>query len=558
MKKVITLAFVGMAVAGVGHIFVAPTHMQHMTVHGAFLLVVGVAQIGWALAWLRWRTRPMLLSGLALSGGVLLLWTMLYVVPAPFAGHLALHARTMDWWVVATKVAEAIGCGALLWLLAQRGQMERGVIRWRRAYLPAGVTVTVVGGGLWLVAVGIEPLWPDVGLWSGWPTPQMLTNSLAAPVPPTAADDQTTTAAVDQTTTPAYAWNLPAGFPLPRTPAGNPMTDAKVELGRYLFYDTRLSGNGAQSCESCHYQALAFSDGKVTPQGSTGETLERNSPALVNVAYNSTLTWANPVLTELERQVVIPLFSEFPVEMGVTGHEEEVLARLQADRRYQELFAAAYPTETAPINYHNVVQALASFVRSLISGNSAYDRYLAGDKAALAPATQRGMDLFFSERFECHHCHIAFNFSAATVHANSTFSASAFQNNGLYNLDGQGAYPRGNRGLYEITGVANDMGRFRPPTLRNVELTAPYMHDGSLATLEDVIRHYAAGGREITEGPNQGDGRRNPLKSPLVSGFTITDQEVADLASFLRSLTDTDFTTNPHAANPFIPTASGK
>ena len=550
MKKVITLVFVCMAVAGVGHIFVAPTHMQHMTVHGTFLLVVGVAQFGWAVAWLRWRARPVLLSGLALSGGVLLLWIILYVVASPFPGHLAWHARTVDWLVVTTKVAEAIGCGALLWLLAQLGQVESRVIPWRGAYLPAGLTVTVVGCGLWLAAVGVEPLWPAVSLTAGWPTPQMIANVLAAPAAPTEEDELSAA--------PTYAWNLPAGFPLPRTPAGNPMTAAKVELGRYLFYDTRLSGNGAQSCESCHYQALAFSDGKVTPQGSAGETLERNSPALVNVAYNSTLTWANPVLTELERQVIIPLFSEFPVEMGVTGHEEEVLARLQADQRYQELFAAAFPAEAAPINYHNVVQALASFVRSLISGNSAYDRYLAGDKSALAPAARRGMDLFFSERFECHHCHVAFNFSAATVHANSTFSASVFQNNGLYNLDGQGAYPRGNRGLYEITGVANDMGRFRPPTLRNVELTAPYMHDGSLATLEDVIRHYAAGGREITEGPNQGDGRRNPLKSPLVSGFTITDQEVADLESFLRSLTDTDFTTNPHAANPFVPTASGK
>jgi cytochrome c peroxidase len=550
MKKAIISAFACLAIAGTGHLFAAPTHMQHTTAHGLFLLFIGVAQVGWALAWLRWRTCLMALSGLALSGGVLLLWILLYTVPSPFVGHLALHARTVDWLVVTTKVAEAIGCGALLWLLPRLGQNEHAATPWRSVYAPAGLTVAAVGCGLWLVAIGIEPLWPDVGLWSGWPTPRMLTNSLATPVPSMEADDQTTT--------PTYAWDLPAGFPLPRTPEGNPMTDEKVELGRYLFYDTRLSGNGAQSCESCHFQALAFSDGKVTPQGSTGETLERNSPALVNVAYNSTLTWANPVLTELERQVLIPLFAEFPVEMGVTGHEEEVLARLQADQRYQEMFAAAFPADAAPINYHNVVQALASFVRSLISGNSAHDRYLAGDKAALSPAARRGMELFFSERFECHHCHVAFNFSAATVHANSTFSANTFQNNGLYNLDGQGAYPRGNRGLYEITGVANDMGRFRPPTLRNVELTAPYMHDGSLATLEDVIRHYAAGGREITEGPNQGDGRRNPFKSPLVPGFTITDEEVADLASFLRSLTDTDFTTNPQTANPFIRTVSGK
>lgn len=146
-----------------------------------------------------------------------------------------------------------------------------------------------------------------------------------------------------------------------------------------------------------------------------------------------------------------------------------------------------------------MVQALASFVRSLISGNSAYDRYLAGDKAALSPATRprHGPLLLRTLRVPpLSHCLQLFK---RPIAANSTFSASAFQNNGLYNLDGQGAYPRGNRGLYEITGVANDMGRFRPPTLRNVELTAPYMHDGSLATLEDVIRHYAAGGQEITK-----------------------------------------------------------
>jgi cytochrome c peroxidase len=161
------------------------------------------------------------------------------------------------------------------------------------------------------------------------------------------------------------------------------------------------------------------------------------------------------------------------------------------------------------------------------------------------------MELFFSERFECHHCHTGFNFTASTVHANSTFATSNFQNNGLYNLDERGAYPTGNRGVYEITGDPNDMGRFRPPSLRNVALTAPYMHDGSIPTLAAVVLHYAAGGRDISAGPYRGDGRRNPLKSTLVTGFTITDQEVTDLVSFLTSLTDTDFITNPAHADPF-------
>ena len=346
---------------------------------------------------------------------------------------------------------------------------------------------------------------------------------------------------------------LPPGFPPLRVADDNPPTPAGIELGRHLFYDVRLSGNGTQSCSSCHIQALAFSDGKALPTGSTGEAILRNSPALVNVGYNATLTWANPALTTIEQQALIPLFAEFPVELGATGHEDEILARLAADADYRARFAAAFPNQSDPVTWHNTVLALASFVRSLVSGNSAYDRYIAGDAGALSAAAQRGMQSFFGERFECHHCHGGFNFSASTVHANSTFGASNFQNNGLYNVDGAGGYPMGNRGLYEITGVASDMGRFRPPSLRNVELTAPYMHDGSIATLEAVLQHYAQGGTVTASGPNAGDGSANPYKSPLVPGFEITDQEAADLVVFLKSLTDEDFITNPAFSNPFAP-----
>lgn len=262
------------------------------------------------------------------------------------------------------------------------------------------------------------------------------------------------------------------------------------------------------------------------------------------------------MLTDVEQQVLIPLFGEFPVEMGITGHEEVVLARFQGDAAYQARFAAAFPDQAEPISYHTIVQALASFVRSLISGDAPYDRYLAGDEAALSAEAKTGMELFFSERFECHHCHVGFNFSVSTVHEKSTFSAAVFQNNGLYNLDGQGAYPRGNRGLYEITAKPADMGRFRPPTLRNVALTAPYMHDGSIATLADVVQHYAAGGRLTTAGELAGDGRRNPLKSGLVPGFTLSDPEAAALVAFRESLTDETFITNPRFSNPFLAATS--
>ncbi|RMG70410.1 MAG: di-heme enzyme [Chloroflexi bacterium] len=349
-----------------------------------------------------------------------------------------------------------------------------------------------------------------------------------------------------------YAWDLPPGFPVPYVPPDNPMTQAKVELGRYLFYDPRLSGNNTMSCSSCHIQSLAFTDGRIVPIGSTGEAHIRNSQSLTNVAYNATFTWGNPVLTQIEQQVVIPMFGEFPVEMGITGNEDVVLNRLMQDPLYQQLFAAAFPDEANPVTYHNIVQALSSFVRTMISGNSPYDRFVyQGDTTALSESALRGMNLFLSEKFECHHCHGGFNFTLSTRHANTTFPEQPFFNTGLYNIDGAGAYPRGNRGVFEITGNPDDMGHFRPPTLRNIALTAPYMHDGSIATLEEVILFYAAGGRNITNGDYIGDGRANPYKSGFVPGFQITDQEMQDLINFLISLTDEQFITDPKLSNPF-------
>jgi cytochrome c peroxidase len=354
----------------------------------------------------------------------------------------------------------------------------------------------------------------------------------------------------------AYEWHLPDGFPLPPVPADNPMTVEKVELGRYLFYDPRLSGNGTTSCSSCHLQELAFTDGLVLPIGATGEIHPRNAITLTNSAYSATLTWANPNLLVLERQIPIPMFGEFPVELGITGHEDEVLDRFRQDPLYQTLFAAAYPEQTDMYTFANITRALSSFTRTLISGNSIYDRYTRGDTTALSESAQRGMTLFFSEGLECHHCHTGFNFTLSTVTANSTFQDRPFFNTGLYNLDGDGAYPPNNTGVFEITGKPEDMGRFRPPTLRNIALTAPYMHDGSIATLPEVIQFYVDGGRIITDGEFAGDGTTNPYKSGLVPGFTLTDQETADLIAFLESLTDEEFVTNPTFSDPFTGTNS--
>jgi cytochrome c peroxidase len=187
----------------------------------------------------------------------------------------------------------------------------------------------------------------------------------------------------------------------------------------------------------------------------------------------------------------------------------------------------------------------------LLSGNSPYDRYMRGETDALSASARRGLTVFQSERLECFHCHGGFNFADSVDHAKLPEPERAFHNTGLYNLDGRGAYPASDRGLYERTHAPADMGRFKAPTLRNVAVTAPYMHDGSIATLGEAIDHYAAGGRTIASGANAGDGSLSPLKDQFVTGFVLTDQEHADLIAFLEALTDETFLTDPRFADPF-------
>lgn len=348
-----------------------------------------------------------------------------------------------------------------------------------------------------------------------------------------------------------FSWVLPAFFPAPKVPADNPMSTEKVELGRHLFYDVRLSGNATQSCASCHQQDKAFTDARSVSIGSTGEPTDRNSQSLANVVYSPTLTWANPALVSLEKQMEVPLFGEHPVEMGINdSNKAAVLARFSSNSDYQAKFKAAYPSDATPVSWINIIRAIASFQRSILSGNSRYDQYLAG-KANFNDAELRGMNLFNGEKAECFHCHGSFNFNNQIIHAASTQVETPFHNTGLYNIDGKGAYPEPNRGVFELSGLLRDMGQFRAPSLRNVAVTAPYMHDGSMATLEEVVSTYAAGGRNITSGPNAGDGRINPYKDPLISNISLTQQEVADLVAFLKTLTDDTLLTNPKLANPF-------
>ena len=348
-----------------------------------------------------------------------------------------------------------------------------------------------------------------------------------------------------------WRWELPAHFPVPKVPESNPMSEAKVDLGRHLFYDRRLSGNGTQSCASCHHQDKAFTDGLGTAIGSTGMAHPRGAQGLANVAYHATLTWANPSLVTLEKQMEVPLFGDDPVEMGVNDHNRtEVLARLHAEPVYAAKFAAAFPEAAQPMGWGQVIQAIASFQRTLLSGHSRYDQYLQG-KAQLTVPETRGMALFFGEKAECFHCHGSFNFNDQIVHAASRVVETPFHNTGLYNLGGTGAFPEHNRGVFELTALVKDMGAFRAPSLRNVEVTAPYMHDGSVATLEAVLDFYADGGRRIASGPYAGDGRLNPHKSEQISLIDLNAQDKSDLVAFLKTLTDHDFLQNPRHSDPW-------
>lgn len=359
----------------------------------------------------------------------------------------------------------------------------------------------------------------------------------------------------------SWEWNLPEDVPRPRVPDDNPMSFAKVELGRFLFYDTRMSGNLTQSCASCHKQELAFTDGLARAVGSTDEVHPRSAMSVVNSGYAATLNWANDAIVRLERQALGPMFEVDPVvELGLNEiTEEEFLQRFRDDERYRDLFAEAFPDEVDPISVDSITKALAAFQRQLTSFNAKVDRWQRGDTTALNESEQRGAALFFGgtnaagvpDALECFHCHGGFLFSQSLDEEMNVFDQSTFLNNGLYNLDELGSYPPGNEGLFDMTADPRDKGAFKPPSLRNIEVTAPYMHDGSIETLEEVLDHYARGGRLIEEGPLAGDGFNNPNKSSFLNGFELTEQEREDVLAFLRALTDDDLLTNPAFSDPF-------
>jgi len=304
----------------------------------------------------------------------------------------------------------------------------------------------------------------------------------------------------------------PAGFPAFVAPADNEPTPERFELGRRLFYDRRLSRTGDISCSSCHVQKYAFSDPNALSMGVDGQVGTRNASALVNLAWGRSFFWHGGAVS-LEVQAVGPIKN--PIEMDTSL--ATVANRLVADGAVASAFQEAY---AAPPSESTIPMALATFVRGLVSANSPYDRWRAGDDDALSPAAKRGQAIFDGERGECFHCHAGYNFTNNT-----------FKNDGTVADDPD-------PGRQEITLSAADFGLFKIPTLRNVAVSGPYMHDGSLATLDDVIASYVAGGRG------------HPNTDPTIRPLDLDAEDEADLRAFLQALTDDDFLTDPRFAAP--------
>ncbi len=261
--------------------------------------------------------------------------------------------------------------------------------------------------------------------------------------------------------------------------------------------------------------------------------------SLVNVAYASTLTWANPELHSLEEQALMPMLGEHPIELGLKGHEQEFLKAVRSDPVYQHLFPLVFGGEGDVYTLENVAKLLAAFERTIISMRSPYDRYRwGGDPSAISDAAKRGEILFnSSERAGCFQCHGGWNFSGGIRFEGSRSS----QGHGEFFNTGVSAYAEPNRGISEYSLRPEEMGKFRPPTLRNIALTGPYMHDGSLSTLEEVIAHYEVGGRMA-----------DPTKSHILHPFRLTDTEKRDLIEFLESLTDRELLRDPRWTDPWV------
>ena len=323
-------------------------------------------------------------------------------------------------------------------------------------------------------------------------------------------------------------------------PADNPLTEESVELGRRLFYDQRLSGSNTVSCSTCHQQRLAFTDGRRTAIGVSGKPMVFNSMSLANLMWGPRHFFWNGRAPTLEGQALIPI--QNPDEMA--EDLQRLVAELGADDRYRALFEAAY----GEISAAAISRALESFQRTLVSSNSRYDRFLRGE-IALSAQEELGRKLFMAHPdvkvnlrgANCIDCHSQF--------LTSGFSAGldGFSNNGL---DDEQHLPAG---LEAVTGNPAHRGMFKVPTLRNIALTAPYMHDGRFATLEEVLHHYNGGvHRSNTLSPLIAEASNRDAESPEGISLHLSEEEQAAIIVFLHTLTDHDFVTTERFSDPFV------
>lgn len=297
----------------------------------------------------------------------------------------------------------------------------------------------------------------------------------------------------------------PEGFSEMEFPEDNEYTEARWKLGKKLFYDPIMSSDYSVSCASCHKPELAFSDVEAFSAGAEGSPGTRNSPSLANVGYHPYFTREGGVPT-LEMQILVPIQEHNEFNTNILT----IADRLNEDEEYIQMSKDAYDRIPDP---YVITRSIATFERTLVSGDSPYDRNLRG-AASLSLSALRGMALFFSDKTNCSNCHTGFN-----------FTNYAFENNGLYaNYE--------DAGRYRLTRDSADLSVFKVPSLRNVELTAPYMHDGSIPDLSGVIAHYNSGGESHVN------------KSPLIRPLNLSDQEREDLVAFLKSLTDITFISN--------------
>ena len=291
---------------------------------------------------------------------------------------------------------------------------------------------------------------------------------------------------------------VPQGLPPLKHPDDNPPTAAKIELGKQLYFDPRLSRDRDISCASCHDPAKGWGNGDQFAKGFGGKLGGRNSPTIINSAYNRFQFWDGRA-GSLEEQALGPM--QNPIEMNMSL--PEIVDRLNEVEGYRQQFQEVFGSDE--ITEERIAQAIAAYERTILSGDAPYDRFKAGDKAALSEAAQRGMELFFGKA-QCSSCH----------------SGPNFTDNAFHNLGVGMSADSPDVGREEISKLGGDRGSFKTPTLREIARTAPYMHDGSMKTLEEVIEHYDRGGQQ------------NPYLDESVFPLKLTDQEKQDLIVFLK------------------------